>query len=412
MTLVRFTQRIVTDPSFAAQFAQRPHAALTAAHLTLERATFDAMLAITHDQPCWQRLYDPATIASPEINWFTCTTRPGMIDVEKLWVTMPVEPRYLAALRAALPCKPATPAFQQMPSPLLRLPALIAEANDASAQQATNVEDAWMLLYTALHLLDDIEDGDTRTSAYAPNALGAAINITTGLLASTQLALDTLESSSVSPETAKAIRSEFSQTVLTMCAGQHSDLTLPEPTLDQCWQIGTAKSAAFFALACRVGARLAGCGSQAIDVLGRFGHCLGMLIQIGDDVSGLWPTNTKRSDLAHRHWTLPIAFAMSTASPADAKHLRACLQRAQTDPLAEAEARNLVITRGAILYLTVEAQRLYTEACSLLREVTQPSTACDTLLALLASVSLSHVSACPPAPPAEVSGAVPYVLTA
>jgi geranylgeranyl pyrophosphate synthase len=233
-------------------------------------------------------------------------------------------------------------------------------------------------------LLDHVEDGDVLDEPWAGLGPGPTLNITSGILFSAMSRLDTLEGAGVHATTVRDIKQDFYQTLLRMCAGQHADLTLAEPTLEQCWQVADAKSGAFFGLACRAGARLATSDVGCIDLFSQFGHHFGLLIQIGDDLSGLWASDTTPSDLrSGQPWTLPIAYALTTVADDDRLRLRTCLGLAAVDGAAEEEAQRIAIKAGAVLYLAIEAQRHYQRAQAALRRAVPPSAAREALIELL-----------------------------
>ncbi|HEX6291571.1 MAG TPA: polyprenyl synthetase family protein [Herpetosiphonaceae bacterium] len=243
---------------------------------------------------------------------------------------------------------------------------------------------AWKILYTALYMLDSVEDGDVRDAPWAQWGAGPAINISTGLLASAGAMLSNLEQTGVGADTAQAVRLDFFQTLLDLTAGQHADLTLQQPTLEQRWRIAQAKSGALFGLACRSGARLANAERGVVDQLSEFGQTLGVLIQIGDDIDGLWAKHGQASDLlAGDRWTLPVAYAMSVLPAAERERLHRLLRATGTDSGAEAEARSQIVAAGAILYLTTEARRLHRQAHAALLQAVPRSAASDGLLRLL-----------------------------
>lgn len=384
MDLVRLVQNIVTDSSFAAQMQHDTARMLNTVCSALDDDAKEAMLAICCDQGEWLRLCNPALKLSL-LAWAPPAPASSP-QMHMLIDTSKTDARYVDALHASLPGNhPPQPNSHQPPS-LMSLPNLCCSVAGGEEQQAHTIAVAWQILYKALHILDAIEDDDRPDGAWAQWGMGPAINITTGLLTSSHEALETLLDAGVSAQTARRIRNDFNQTILTMCAGQHNDLTMRQPTLDECWQIAEAKSGHFFALASRSGARLATEDQQVIDQCGQFGFHLGMLIQIGDDLSGLWSTSESFSDLRDAdRWTLPIAYAMSTASLEDRKMLTACLQVAASDSVAEAQARGLIIKTGAVLYLMAEARRHYQHAKTCLLQLASTTPTCDALLALLQS---------------------------
>lgn len=382
MDLVRLVHNIVTDSSFASQMQHDTARMLNTVCSALDDDAKEAMLAICCGDGQWQRLCNPALKLSL-LAWAPpAPEAPPQMQV--LVDTSKTDARYVDALHTSLPKnRQPQPGSQPTPS-LMSLPELCCVAAGGANQQAHPLATAWQILYTALHILDAIEDDDRPDGSWAQWGMGPAVNITTGLLTSSHEALETLIDSGVNTQTARKIRNDFNQTILTMCAGQHNDLTMRRPSLDECWQIVEAKSGHFFALASRSGARLATDDQQVIDRFGRFGFHLGMLIQIGDDLSGLWSTSESFSDLRDPdRWTLPVAYAMGTVSPEDRKLLATMLQAAANDPVAEAQARALIIKTGAILYLMAEARRHYQHAKTFLLQLPATAPACDALLALL-----------------------------
>jgi hypothetical protein len=142
-------------------------------------------------------------------------------------------PDYVAALRQALlpPASSAWPTeIAQAYRQLLELPILCGEALGRRHPLAETVTASWLLLYAAAHHLDSVEDeeiiGDISRSVLT--------NTATGLLATASLVLNELGETTV----AREIQREFHQTVLRMCAGQHTDLTRLEPSLDATPWIG------------------------------------------------------------------------------------------------------------------------------------------------------------------------------
>lgn len=304
-------------------------------------------------------------------------------DVEALWTEVGIASRYLGAIRGVLTSISLDEDAAQSDSPSrLLLPGLCCEAAGGNRRQARWVTTAWALLYLAAHLLDNAADDRLETEPLVSR--GVSINVANGLMMGASLALSGLEAAGVKAKTARIVRDDFYRAGLEVCAGQHDDLTTVEPTLEQCWQIAKAKSGAFFALACKAGAQLATDDVARIDFLRVFGHCLGVLIQIADDVKDLWAAEGKCSDLsAGRRWTLPIAYAMSVTSGSERERLRACLRGAATDANAEAKAHGQIVESGALLYLAVEAERRRERARVALETGLQFTQAREQLLALL-----------------------------
>lgn len=307
----------------------------------------------------------------------------GSAHVESVWAAAEIDAAYAAILRTI--AEPRLPAeLRPDTAALTDLVELCCLAHGGDRRSCEHFAVAWNLLYTALHLLDGVEDGDLSAGPWAQWGTGAAINLSTGLLATSGGLLSQLEAAGVDAGIARQVRADFYHTLLRMTAGQHDDLTCSQPTLEQCWQIAEAKSGDLFGLACQAGALLAGADEHRAVGCKEFGRMLGVLIQIGDDLDDLWSQPGKSSDLlAGDRWRLPVAYTMTVLPPTQRELLRNLLLAAPADESAEAEARSCVLSAGAALYLAAEARRLYERASRTLYQVVPESAYRDGLLRLL-----------------------------
>jgi geranylgeranyl diphosphate synthase type I len=246
-----------------------------------------------------------------------------------------------------------------------------------------DVTAAWVLLYTAAHIMDSVEDGDPPEKWWADLGESGAINVATGLMATSSIVLDNLRRTGP-PETAASIAEGFHQAILQMGGGQHSDLTCDEPSPSECLKIAESKSGAFFALACWSGARLATSDLQIASYYECYGRHLGILVQINDDIDGVWGVDLARSDLRQpARWTLPIAYAMAVGSPEERFALHSRMSAARQDPQAVIGARNLIEDTGAALFLATLATKHTALAANALEKAHSASPARETLKALL-----------------------------
>ncbi|HEY0602718.1 MAG TPA: polyprenyl synthetase family protein [Herpetosiphonaceae bacterium] len=302
---------------------------------------------------------------------------------ESVWAAAEIDAAYAAILRTIVAPR-LTIELHPDTAVLTDLVDLCCLAYGGDRRSCEQVAVAWNLLYTALYLLDGVEDGDLSAGPWAQWGTGAAINLSTGLLATTGALLSQLEGAGVGVAIAQRVRADFYHTLLKMTAGQHHDLTRGEPTLEQCWQIVGAKSGELFGLACQAGALLAGADERLAVSCKEFGQMLGILIQIGDDLDDLWSRPGASSDLvAGDRWKLPVAYAMTVLPPTQREQLRNLLLAAPGDESAEAEARSCVLSAGAALYLAAEARCLYERAGRMLYEAMPESAYRAGLLRLL-----------------------------
>jgi competence protein ComQ len=241
---------------------------------------------------------------------------------------------------------------------LTSLPILCCQATDGDVHQAIPVAAAWRLLHLAAQVLDDVEDRELDRTFWVSMSTSQTLNAATGLIFAAQLALSGLPRLGVPASLALALLDDFGRTTLRVCAGQHADLAAQNGanlSLEQYQAIVAAKSGDCFALACRAGAMLGTKDSRRVAHYTEFGYNLGVLVQISDDLVGLQESG-QRNDLAAGQQTLPILYALSVAPPKQQVVLRELLLKAPGDVSAEAEARQTIISLGALAYLLIEAQ--------------------------------------------------------
>lgn len=270
---------------------------------------------------------------------------------------------------------------EEADSLLALLPILCCEAAGGERSQAMPIAAAWLLLYMAAKMLDDVEDGELDALSQTLS-LAQAVNVATGLIFASQLALTRLQKRGVDSDLLLSLHEDFNRTALRISAGQHADLLEEVSSLEHCFRVIATKSGEPFALACRAGASLGTDDKTQIALYSEFGYNLGVLIQIDNDFNGVWnPEN--RSDLATGKRTLPVVYALSVA-PSDLRgQLRGLLSRAVGEPQAEEEARRIITELGALQYMMVQAQIHRKRAKEALRSTGRPCPARDKLIEIL-----------------------------
>lgn len=236
---------------------------------------------------------------------------------------------------------------------VLPLSACLAAGGSASA--AVPVAASWYALQLAARVLDDVQDGDSEAWAHLGGTPALLTNAGTGLLALASLILSTHLPSSLHD----TILVDTQQVVLHMAGGQHRDLSANTTTLETYWDIATNKSAIFFALATRNGARCALASPDRIALLDQVGWDIGLAIQLADDLVGFHDGG----DLSQGIVTLPILFALEQSAPTEREQVWEWVRRAPHDAAAEAALRGYVSGQGAPLYLWAEAVRYRERAC-------------------------------------------------
>ena len=255
---------------------------------------------------------------------------------------------------------------------------LCCQAAGGNPSLAEPAATAWALLYAAAHLLDSTQDGDPPEAWWEPRGPGPASNVATGLIATSALLL----TSGPEPRASgNLLVEDFFQTVLQMSSAQHLDLTVCSPSLEESWRIAEAKSGAFFGLACRAGARAAGIDEALVSHYSTYGVCLGLLVQIGDDLGDLEAVKSGQS--GHGQLALPVAYFQSVGSPADQEALLRGLQGSEGGPSADPVVIDLLGEAGAGLYLRAKVHQFRQRGAAALRLGAQPSAAVNELLQLL-----------------------------
>lgn len=186
--------------------------------------------------------------------------------------------------------------------PWLLLPILTGEVLGGRAEPLYRVAAAFEIGRIAAGCLDEWQDQDTEGALWRTLGGPRTVNLATAMLSLSSLMLDGLADLGVPAVAALALRQEFDLCLLRMCEGQHADLS-DELALADYETVAGAKSGSLFRLGCRAGALAAGAPGEVVELYGEFGHHLGVLAQIWNDVQGLWDEGGKMD--AKRRRALP-----------------------------------------------------------------------------------------------------------
>jgi hypothetical protein len=245
---------------------------------------------------------------------------------------------------------------------LIPLPMYCCSALGKNPYTAIEINAAWSLFYAGAFLLDKVEDQEILDAPIHAQP-GVMINITTGFILSANLILSNLDRQNrFIRANHSQIESSFYRMLLAMCAGQHVDLLLQDPNLPIIWSNISSKSGTFFSLGCLTGSLVATNQPEYLQAFESYGRLVGILLQIGNDIEGLWGAGKGQSDLSRGQMTLPVAYAYQVLSNPEAKRLSQLLRRARSDEEAEREARSIILGCGALVYLLLESERLRQEA--------------------------------------------------
>jgi Polyprenyl synthetase len=168
--------------------------------------------------------------------------------------------------------------------PAFFLPELWCTGLGGNGDQAIGVTAVWFLLQLAAYWLDKVEDQELESTALAYLGPGAVSNLTTGLIFLAQMVLNRLDvDDEIDSSIAAELRVMFSESILSVCGGQHIDLMTHICNLNDVWISFERKSGQFFALACFAGARLATNNPMQLKASTDYGNNLGILLQIADE---------------------------------------------------------------------------------------------------------------------------------
>jgi geranylgeranyl pyrophosphate synthase len=248
-----------------------------------------------------------------------------------------------------------------------------------------------LLIYTAAHVVDSVEDGDYDPQISRLGGTGAAINTANGLFLSAVLHLQSIHKKDIPNDLAAIITADYLETIQIMTSGQYLDLTIPKIDLNQWWQIAGAKSGAFFSLACRSGARMGAFDLLKVKAYSDYGFHLGLMLQIFDDLEDFrflvkskemsLPKNMQRSlAVAYAYDVLPdtIKVELNQLTRADER------KKGSADKLID-----ILDDCGAGLYLVAELEKHFDLGIASLIEAQPEPPSGDKLEDIIRSLKLN-----------------------
>jgi geranylgeranyl diphosphate synthase, type I len=269
---------------------------------------------------------------------------------------------------------------------------LSASAAGASAEVGIPGAVAVELVHNFSLLHDDLMDHDVqrrhRATVWAVWGPSTAILVGDAMLALAQQVL-----ADVGGDAAVAAIALLGGATQELIRGQMADLAFERRTtvsVEECVSMAAGKTGALLACATAIGAVLAGAPAPIVAALQTFGDELGLAFQLVDDLLGIWGDTAVTgkpvgSDLRARKKSLPIAYAISSGTPAG-DELTAWLnesvaERGDTDEQIE-HAAQLVDAAGGRQWAQTEAEARLAAGARALASVELDQTAREELMAM------------------------------
>ncbi|MFE5141209.1 polyprenyl synthetase family protein [Streptomyces fagopyri] len=202
---------------------------------------------------------------------------------------------------------------------------LCARAAGSDPRRALPAAAAVELVHALSLLYDDVLDSDDirrhRPTAWRVFGRGPVTGAADGLIV---LAFEAFSGSDRPPEIARAASVSLFETLVQLAIGESLDLLFEERRhveIAECAEMISGKTASLFSCACRLGALFGHADDTDIRRFASFGHDLGMLYQLEDDLLGIWGDSNLTGkpvfmDLNRRKMSMPVVAALASGTPA------------------------------------------------------------------------------------------------
>jgi geranylgeranyl diphosphate synthase type I len=232
-----------------------------------------------------------------------------------------------------------------------QLPVLACQAVGGRPEWAVPAAAAIACLQGSVILIDDMLDNEPDGEH-----IFSGMGVTANLAAAFQAAgLEAIARSKTPAAARLAALDCLNRAALTTAYGQHLDI---QPVADEpaYWRLVAMKSCPFFSVALYAGALMGDAPLEVAQQLGELGRLYGAMIQLHDDLKDVMARPANPDWLEGRS-PLPILFAQTINYPERDRFL--ALRPVVVDPVALAEAQQILIDCGAVSYCVHQLLRHY-----------------------------------------------------
>lgn len=199
---------------------------------------------------------------------------------------------------------------------------LACKAAGGTVGQALPAAAALELLHNFSLIHDDIQDESPlrrhRPTVWALWGRAQAINAGDAMFTLAHLALHGLSQAGLPVERVLGAMRAFDEACVRLTEGQFLDMSFEQRldvTTEEYMTMIGGKTAALLGASLRLGALIAGASSEEQQLLGDFGHGMGIAFQVQDDILGIWGDEaltgkSVQSDILTRKKSLPVVYGL------------------------------------------------------------------------------------------------------
>lgn len=220
---------------------------------------------------------------------------------------------------------------------------------------------------------DDIEDASYeryhRPTVWKLWGQAQAINTGDAMFALACLALPGLKESGIPDEKIVTCIEMLSLACLELCEGQYLDIEYEnrlDVSVEDYLSMAAKKTGALLAASTSLGAYLGGADAKLVDYFYLFGSELGIVLQIRDDILGIWGseerTGKSATDIRQKKKSLPVVYALQDARDEARKKLQRLYCQKVIADHDVAEAISILERVGSRNYAENLAEQSYCKA--------------------------------------------------